>query len=104
MKAVVFRAHGPLENMALEDWPEPVPGATQCLVKVGAVALNGFDPMVLRGIPGLKTPLPMIPGADIAGTIVALGSEVDASRWKGGDRVTATPNPPAGMMGETRAG
>src|SRR5438876_12408081 len=101
MKAVVFRAHGPLENMALEDWPEPVPGATQCLVEVHAVALNGFDPMILRGIPGLKTPLPMIPGADIAGEIVALGDAVDRARWRVGDRVQVIPSQPRiGMMGE----
>ena len=29
--------------------------------------MHRFDPMVMRGIPGLKTPLPMIPGADIMG-------------------------------------
>ena len=67
MRAVVFDAHGPLDNMQCREMPDPVPGPGECLIRVGAVALNGFDPMVLRGIPGLKTPLPMIPGADIAG-------------------------------------
>jgi alcohol dehydrogenase len=105
MKAVVFHAHGPLENMAIEEWPEPQPDASECLVKVHAVALNGFDPMILRGIPGLKTPLPMIPGADIAGEIVALGAAVDRARWKVGDRVQVIPNQTRiGMMGETLRG
>ncbi|HZT20143.1 MAG TPA: zinc-binding dehydrogenase [Dongiaceae bacterium] len=104
MKAAVFHEHGPLDNLRYEDFPDPKPGPKEVLLRVRAVALNGFDPMVLRGIPGLKTPLPMIPGADIAGEIVELGAEVDASRWKPGDRVMVIPNQPDGMMGETKRG
>jgi alcohol dehydrogenase len=104
MKAAVFHQHGPLDNLRLEEVPDPRPGPTEILIRVGAVALNGFDPMVLRGIPGLKTPLPMIPGADIAGEIVELGAEVDRVRWRPGDRVTVVPNQPTGMMGETKRG
>jgi alcohol dehydrogenase len=105
MKAVVFHAHGPLENIRIEDIPAPQPAPGECLVKVKAVSLNGFDPMILRGIPGLKTPMPMIPGADVAGEIVELGSEVDRARWRVGDRVAVIPNrKPSGMMGETLRG
>jgi len=104
MKAAVFHAHGPIENLAVEDWPAPEPGPRDCLIRVEAVALNGFDPMILAGIPGLKTPLPMIPGADIAGTIVACGAEVDGARWRPGARVLVIPNRPDGMMGETLRG
>ena len=104
MKAAVFHEHGPLDNLRYEDVPDPKPGPTEALLRVRAVALNGFDPMVLRGIPGLKTPLPMIPGADIAGEIIELGAEVDRSRWKIGDRVIVIPNQPDGMMGETKRG
>jgi len=104
MKAVVFHQHGPLDNLRYEDYPDPRPGPTEVLIRVGAVALNGFDPMVLRGIPGLKTPLPMIPGADIAGQIVELGDSVDRSRGRVGNRVTVIPNQPTGMMGETKRG
>src|SRR5262249_22446605 len=104
MKAVVFHEHGALDNLKYEDFPDPQPGEREILIRVRAVALNGFDPMVLRGIPGLKTPLPMIPGADITGEIVELGSMVDGSRFKIGDRVTVIPNQPTGMMGETKRG
>jgi alcohol dehydrogenase len=104
MKAVVFKAHGPLDAMQYRDAPDPAPSPHECLILVRAVALNGFDPMVLRGIPGLKTPLPMTPGADIAGEIVALGAEVDRSKWKIGDRVTVIPNQDEGMVGETLCG
>jgi alcohol dehydrogenase len=104
MRAVVFDHHGPLENVSVREVPDPSPAADECLVRVRAVSLNGFDPMVLRGIPGLRTPLPMIPGADIAGEIVELGSEVDGATWRVGDRVTAIPNQEHGMMGETLRG
>ena len=104
MKAAVFHQHGPLDNLRYEEVPDPRPSPTEILIRVRAVALNGFDPMVLRGIPGLKTPLPMIPGADIAGEIVELGAAVDRARWKTGDRVTVVPNQPTGMMGETKRG
>src|ERR1700722_2197908 len=104
MKAVQFDAHGTLEAMQYRDAPDPEPGPHDCLLRVRAVALNGFDPMVLRGIPGLKTPLPMIPGADIAGEIVELGVAVDPGHWNVGDRVMVIPNQPDGMMGETKRG
>src|SRR6267378_2576351 len=104
MKAAVFHEHGPLDNLRYEEFPDPTPGPKEALLRVRAVALNGFDPMVLRGIPGLKTPLPMIPGADIAGEIVELGAAVNRSRWKIGDKVIAIPNQPDGMMGETKRG
>ena len=104
MKAVVFHQHGTLDNIAYEDFPDPEPQPDELLIRVAAVALNGFDPMVLRGIPGLKTPLPMIPGADIAGEVAAIGSAVARGRWKIGDRVMVIPNHPDGMMGETKRG
>jgi alcohol dehydrogenase len=105
MKAVRFHAHGGPEALVLEHIPSPRPASDQCLIRVRAVALNGFDPMVLKGIPGLKTPLPMIPGGDIAGEVVAVGAEVDVGAFRPGDRVQVVPyQPPIGMMGETLPG
>ena len=105
MKAIVFHEHGGLDNLRYEDIPDPVVGPRECRIRVKAVSLNGFDPMVLRGIPGLRTPLPMIPGADVAGDIVELGAEVERGRFKVGDRVTVVPNQTRiGMMGETLRG
>lgn len=105
MKAIVFHEHGGPEKLRYEDFPDPQMGPEEVRLRVRAVALNGFDPMILRGIPGLKTPLPMIPGADFAGEIVAMGADVDRSRWHVGQRVTAVPlRPGVGMMGETLRG
>jgi alcohol dehydrogenase len=105
MKAIVFHEHGGIDKLRYEDFPDPTVGPDDVLIRVRAVSLNGFDPMILHGIPGLKTPLPMIPGADFAGEIIELGSAVDRSRWHVGQRVATVPlRPGVGMMGETLRG
>jgi len=105
MKAIVFHEHGGIEQLRYEDFPDPEPGPGDVIVRVGAVALNGFEPMILHKTTALPTPLPMIPGGDIAGEIVALGSAVDPEAWQVGDRVSIYPVvPEEGMTGETRLG
>lgn len=105
MKAIVFHEHGPTSNLRYEDFPDPEIGPGDCLVKVKAVSLNGFEPMILGATTALRTPLPMIPGGDIAGEIVEVGAEVDGGQWKVGDRVSIYPMVPGeGMTGETRLG
>lgn len=104
MRALVFHEHGDVSNLRIEDFPNPKPGPADALIRVRAASLNGFDPMILAGTTGLKTPLPMIPCGDYAGEIVELGAEVDGD-WKPGDRVC--PHPfvfGEGMTGETRLG
>ncbi|MGE0417202.1 MAG: zinc-binding alcohol dehydrogenase family protein [Acetobacteraceae bacterium] len=105
MQAIRFHAHGGPEQLRVETIPTPAPAAHEVLLRIRAVSLNGFDPMVLRGIPGLPTPRPMIPCGDCAGEIVALGADVDATRWHIGDRVSVMPIMPGlGVMGETQPG
>lgn len=104
MRAVIFNEHGPFENLNVATIPDPEINSRQCLVRVKAVSLNGFDPMVMQGIPGLRTPLPMIPGADIAAEIVEIGKDVPPGTFAVGQRVAVTPNRDEGMMGETLRG
>lgn len=104
MRAVVFDKHGPFENLNARDLPMPKMKPDECLLQVRAVSLNGFDPMVMRGIPGLKTPLPMIPGADIMGIVAEIGADVPPGRFAIGQRVGIDPSTDTGMMGETRRG
>ena len=106
MKAIIFEAHGGVENLQYTDFPTPVPVPGECLIRVRAVALNGFDPMILRSIPGLKTPLPMIPGGDVAGEIVSFGPNTATGCWQTGDRVMIDPMMPGkgGVLGETIIG
>jgi alcohol dehydrogenase len=105
VKAIVFHSHGGVENLRYEDVPAPTPGADEVLIRVRAVSLNGFDPMILNGTTSLKTPFPMSPGGDFSGVIVALGSSVNNGIWNLGDRVCPYPYIEGrGMMGETVAG
>ncbi len=105
MKAAVFHEHGSTDNIRIEEFPDPEIGPGDCLIKVKAVALNGFEPMILRKETALRTPLPMIPGGDIAGEIVAMGADVDSAKWKIGDRVSLFPLVKGeGMIGESRLG
>ncbi|HXW89974.1 MAG TPA: zinc-binding dehydrogenase [Terriglobales bacterium] len=105
MKAIVFHRHGGVENLKYEDVPAPTLGADEVLIRVKAVSLNGFDPMILNGTTSLKTPFPMTPGGDFSGEIVALGSSVDSGVWHVGDRVCPYPYLEGrGMMGETLPG
>jgi len=62
--------------LQLVDLERPRPGPGEVLVKVAAVSVNHLDLWVRRGMPGLKLPLPMIPGCDGTGTIVELGAGV----------------------------
>lgn len=104
MRAVAFDQHGGVEQLILREMDTPALGPKDCLVRVRAVSLNGFDPMILGKTTELKTPLPMIPGGDVAGEIAALGPEAEGG-WKVGDRVCPHPFVPGeGMTGETRLG
>lgn len=104
MRAIQFTEHGPIENLHLAEIDVPDITSTQCLLRVKAVSLNGFDPMVMRGIAGLRTPLPMIPGADMSAEIAELGRSVDSGRFALGQRVGVDPSNDLGMMGETLCG
>lgn len=105
MKAIVFHSHGGVDSLKYEDIPAPSVGADEVLIRVRAVSLNGFDPMMLQGTTKLKIPFPMIPGGDFAGEIVEVGSAIDGSQWKTGDRVCPYPVIEGkGMTGETVRG
>lgn len=85
MKAAYFRRHGGPEVMEIGEAPEPVVTPGSVVVRVEAVSLNHLDLWVRRGIPGLELELPHIGGSDAAGTVHAVGREVE--NWSPGDRV-----------------
>ena len=102
MKAAVVRAHGGPEALAFEaSFPDPRPGEGDVIVAVKASSLNYHDVFTRRGMPGIKVPLPIIMGLDVAGEIVEVGPGVTG--WKQGDRVLVDPinRIEGGLMGET---
>lgn len=100
MRALVLEGHGGQDQLSFrQDWPEPEPGPGEVVVRVGACSLNYHDVFTRRGMPGIKVPIPVVPGLDIAGEIEALGEGVED--WSPGDRVLVDPIwPERGLMGE----
>jgi alcohol dehydrogenase len=83
MKAVLFEKFG--QPPRVQNVPDPTPSAEGVVIKVEATGLCrsdwhgwlGHDPDIV---------LPHVPGHELAGTVLATGSQV--TRWKKGDRVT----------------
>jgi NADPH:quinone reductase-like Zn-dependent oxidoreductase len=74
-----------LANLALVERPDPQPGPGQVVVRMRAMSLNYRDLMTVEGTYNPRQKLPLIPGSDGAGEIVAVGPGV--RRVRVGDRV-----------------
>ena len=100
MKALVLRRHGSLEELEVaRDYPDPKPVDGHVVIRVRASSFNYHDVFTTRGMPGIKVPLPVVIGLDMAGEIEELGAGVTG--WKRGDRVLVNPlNKRKGLMGE----
>ena len=99
MRAIVVKAHGGLDQIALVDWPEPKAAPGQAVVTVRACGLNYLDIFVRRGMPGLPVQMPRIPGGDISGVVADVGAGVGRD-WIG-RRVLVDPHiKPGGALGE----
>ncbi len=85
MKVVEIHERFGLENLRLAERPDPTPGPGQVLLRMRAASLNARDVMTVRGQYNPKQPLPLIPGSDGAGEVVAAGEGVE--RVKVGERV-----------------
>src|SRR5476651_1235994 len=87
MTAIGIKAPGGPEMLVPEQRAVPVPAEHEVLVKVAAAGVNRPDVMQRKGLYPPPPGAPDIPGLEIAGEVVALGSGV--KRWKLGDRVMA---------------
>ncbi len=103
MRAVCLHEHGGIDALTLEEnFPDPVADDGHVVIRVGATSLNFHDVFTCNGMPGIKVPMPMIIGLDIAGEIMDVGPGVEG--WSAGDRVLVNPldpiEPQKGLMGE----
>ncbi len=87
MKAIVCKAWGLPDSLALEDWPDPVAGPGQVVIDVKAAGVNFPDVLIIQGKYQFKPELPFIPGSEVAGVVRAVGEGV--SGYQAGDRVIA---------------
>ena len=88
MRAVVCKALGPFDNVAVEQVDSPSVGPGQVLVAVRAAGVNYVDGLMCQGRYQIKFPTPYVPGGEIAGDVLAVGEEV-SGLFAAGDRVMA---------------
>lgn len=86
MKVAALKKPGGLENIVIEERPDPVPGPHEVLVRVRASSLNYHDFIVALG--GIPTPDGRILMSDGAGDVLAIGDHV--TRFQPGDKVLST--------------
>src|SRR5262249_48445569 len=100
MKALLLRKHGTLGDLeVVSDYPVPQAVEGHVVIRVRASSFNYHDVFTVKGMPGIKVPLPVIIGLDMAGEIAEVGAGV--TKWKTGDRVLVNPvNKKKGLMGE----
>jgi 2-desacetyl-2-hydroxyethyl bacteriochlorophyllide A dehydrogenase len=86
MRAVVIGQPGQIETTTVDD---PTPGRREVVIAVDGCGICGTDIHLLDGELPYR-PYPVIPGHEFAGTVVAVGSEVD--EFSEGDHIAADPN------------
>jgi alcohol dehydrogenase len=102
MRAVVIHQHGGLDQLIYDPaYRDPTPGPGDVLLRMKACTLNYHDVFTRKGMPGIKIPMPVILGIDVAGEIVQVG--VDVSGFEVGQRVLVDPidRVNGGLLGET---
>jgi 2-desacetyl-2-hydroxyethyl bacteriochlorophyllide A dehydrogenase len=77
-------------QVEIAEVPDPTPAAGEVVIEVAASGICGTDKEIFDGV--YRASLPVIPGHEFAGTVVALGADVRDLRI--GDRVAADPNVP----------
>lgn len=105
MRAAVLYDHGGPANIVFEpSYPDPLPGPGDVLLRMRACSLNYHDVFTRKGMPGIKVPLPIITGIDVAGDVVE--ADLDATGFAPGDRVLVDPidRVKGGLLGETMDG
>lgn len=93
MRAVVQDAYGSSEALRLAEVDRPEPGAGEVLLEVHAAGVDRGVWHLMTGLPyavrlagyGIRRPTNPVPGLDVAGTVVAVGPDVE--RFAVGDEV-----------------
>jgi NADPH:quinone reductase-like Zn-dependent oxidoreductase len=91
VKAFIIDRYGKKGKLQLMEMPEPVMKDNDVLVQIHAAGVNLLDSKIRNGEFKLILPykLPLVPGHDVSGVVVKVGSKV--SRFKAGDEIYARP-------------
>jgi NADPH2:quinone reductase len=83
VKAVAIQAFGSPDGLAVIDLPAPTPADGQVLIAVEVIGVGGVDAVIRRGaLAAYGFQVGHIPGSEVAGTVTAVGDNVDTS-WVG---------------------
>jgi len=89
VQALMCKNYGGLDDLVLEDVPEPELGASMLRIGVKACGVNFPDLLMIQGKYQVRPPLPFAPGAEVAGEILEIGADVKG--YAVGQRVLALP-------------
>ncbi|WP_321895853.1 zinc-binding dehydrogenase [Paraburkholderia heleia] len=99
MKALILSEHGDVDKLHVGEMPMPKAMPGHVVIRVRASSFNYHDVFTVKGMPGIKVPLPVVIGLDMAGEITEVGDNVE--NWSVGARVLVNPlNKKKGLMGE----
>ena len=87
MKAIVCNNFGPIQDIEYKDVKKPIIQDKSVIINVKSVGVNFPDGLLVQGKYQLKPETPFIPGMEVAGEIITVGSNV--KNFQIGDRVAA---------------
>ncbi|MFM9829217.1 MAG: NADPH:quinone oxidoreductase family protein [Sphingomonas sp.] len=88
MRALLSKAPGGPDTLALDTVPDPVAGKGQVVVAVKACAINYPDVLIIEDKYQFRPERPFAPGGEISGVVESIGEGV--TEWAVGDRVLGT--------------
>lgn len=88
------------KNLVLVEKPVPKPGPNEVLIKVSASPINPSDVVFLEGRYGIKKRLPVVPGFEGSGHVVASGGGVIANALVGRRVACGAPNRGDGLWAQ----
>ena len=92
MKAALLREFGKPDVFRYEDVAQPEPGPGDLVIQVAACGINRYDLYLRMGALFTDMPMPHVMGADVAGTVAAVGGDVVG--WREGDKAIVAPGYP----------
>lgn len=87
MRAIQFKEYGGPDVLKMTDTERPVPTGHEVLIEIDCVGVNYADTARREGQYVVPTPLPFIPGAEVAGVVIEVGGKV--TKIKPGTRVVS---------------
>ena len=88
MRAIICNEFGSIKDLTIEDVTPPPTAVDEVRIRVRASGVSFATGLIVAGKYQRKPPRPFTPGAEIAGEVLEVGSEVES--FEPGDRVFAS--------------